>query len=302
MTDLDLLFAPSRPDTAPVFSASQAWEAEVSRVTSSGVFVIVPGFDRNLEWGPCLPASATGTVGDQVTVVMSNRGRPWLVGAGNATGGGGQPGPQGPPGATGPAGPAGPTGSQGPPGQNSTVPGPTGPTGPAGSVGATGPQGIQGATGPEGPQGQAGTGITFRGTVGSYSQLPASGNQQGDAWIAEDSSHLWIWNGTTWDDAGELQGPPGPTGPQGPQGVPGPAGETGPQGNPGQTGQTGPQGPQGATGAQGDPGVMAVYEQAAMPLGAPVGAVWITDDAPPANIIPPLTWRDLFAVLGAGSG
>jgi len=45
---------------------------------------------------------------------------------------------------------------------------------------------------------------------------------------------------------------------------------------------------------------MAVYEQAQMPLGAPVGAVWITDDAPPANIIPPLRWRDLFA-LGAGN-
>jgi hypothetical protein len=41
---------------------------------------------------------------------------------------------------------------------------------------------------------------------------------------------------------------------------------------------------------------LVVYEQAAMPLGAIEGAVWITDEPPPvAGIEPPLTWGDLFA-------
>jgi microcystin-dependent protein len=89
MPDLDLLFSPSRPDTPPAFSGSQASEARVSRVNARGVFVVIPAFDRTLEWGPCLPAGATANVGDQVTVVMTNRGRPWLLGAGGGGGDGG---------------------------------------------------------------------------------------------------------------------------------------------------------------------------------------------------------------------
>ena len=95
-------------------------------------------------------------------------------------------------------------------------------------------------------------------------------------------------------------GPPGPIGQVGAQGPPGAAGATGPpgpkgeQGEPGPTGQTGPQGPKGDPGPQGPPGVMAVYEQAAMPLGAPLGALWITEETPPPVGSRPLTWADLW--------
>jgi len=89
MPDLDLLFAPSRPETPQAFGNSQAWEARVNRVDARGVFVTIPGFDRKLQWGPCMPEGATASVGDQVTVVLSNRGRPWLLGVGGSGGGGG---------------------------------------------------------------------------------------------------------------------------------------------------------------------------------------------------------------------
>jgi microcystin-dependent protein len=87
MADLDLLFATARPDTAPAFSGSQAWEARVNRVNARGVFVTIPGFDRKLEWGPCLPLGSIAKVGDVVPVLMSNRGRPWLIGAGGTADG-----------------------------------------------------------------------------------------------------------------------------------------------------------------------------------------------------------------------
>lgn len=147
MPALDQLFAPATPASPPSFSTSQAWEARVTRVTSDGVFVVVEGFDQTLEWGPCLPASATAHVGQHVTVVMSNRGRPWLMGGSGD--GGGPPGPQGPIGPTGPLGPTGPPGPDG-------LRGPTGPTGPLGPQGLQGPLGPTGATGPTGPTGATG--------------------------------------------------------------------------------------------------------------------------------------------------
>jgi microcystin-dependent protein len=85
--DLDRLFAPSRPNTPPAFAGSQAWEARVTKVTRSGVFVVIPGYDRTLEWGPCLPPGSSANVGETVTVAMTNRGRPWLLGAGGGGGG-----------------------------------------------------------------------------------------------------------------------------------------------------------------------------------------------------------------------
>jgi microcystin-dependent protein len=90
--DLDLLFTPSRPETPAAFGNSQAWEARVTRAGARGVFVTIPGFDRTLQWGPCLPAGATAEVGDLVTVLMSNRGRPWLLASGGGGNGGGDGG------------------------------------------------------------------------------------------------------------------------------------------------------------------------------------------------------------------
>jgi len=224
-------------------------------------------------------------------------------------GGGGPPGPPGPQGPQGEQGPSGATGAQGPPGPQGPqglvgppgaagAQGPTGPTGPQGAPGETGaqgaegPEGPQGAAGPEGPQGPegeqgpqgaAGTGIQFRGSVPTETDLPATA-APGDAFIVEEDDSFWIYDGTAWVSGGSIQGPPGaqgPTGPQGdtgpqgpqgaegPQGVPGaegpegPAGATGPQGPEGpqgqqgpqgETGSEGPQGPQGVTGEQGVPG------------------------------------------------
>lgn len=146
-------------------------------------------------------------------------------------------------------GPTGPQGEEGPTGP----PGPQGPAGPTGATGQPGPQGIQGP---------AGASVTFRGTVASSAVLPGppgsgdpSGNAQGDAYVASDTDHLWVWNASTgqFDDAGQFAvvgpaGPTGATGPAGPEGPPGPTGATGAQGATGATGATGPEGAQGPQG------------------------------------------------------
>ena len=157
----------------------------------------------------------------------------------------GPTGPQGPPGPQGEAGPAGPQGA-------------AGPAGPAGAPGATGPAGPQGAAGPMGPQGNpgqqgpAGAGVQIIGSVASAANLPPAYNGSvGDMFISQNDGHGHVWNGASWDDVGQIQGPAGP---QGPQGIAGPAGATGPQGIPGPMGATGATGPQGATGQQGTPG------------------------------------------------
>ena len=81
MPDLDLLFQPAA--TGPAGFAVQCYEAVVSRVTDDGVRVIIPAYDRNLEWGPCLPdrPHSQAKVGQRVAVLMSNSRRPWLIDA-----------------------------------------------------------------------------------------------------------------------------------------------------------------------------------------------------------------------------
>jgi hypothetical protein len=126
-------------------------------------------------------------------------------------------------------GPQGPMGATG-------IPGSTGPPGPTGNAG---PQGPIGATGPQGP---AGTGILMKGSVPTFSALPPTGNVVGDAYVTDDTDHLWVWSGTTWVDSGNIQGPQGPTGPQG---IQGPAGSQGPTGPPGEKWFTGAGAPAG---------------------------------------------------------
>lgn len=165
----------------------------------------------------------------------------------------------------------------------SALPGPQGPEGPQGIQGEQGPQG------PAGADGADGTSITIQGSAATEAELPNSGNTNGDGYIVQATGHLWVWDGTDWIDAGNiqgpqgLQGPTGATGPQGttgltgatgPQGPAGPAGATGAQGTTGLVGATGPQGPAGpagATGAQGTTGLTG----AAGPQGpaGPAGAV-----------------------------
>jgi len=82
-------------------------------------------------------------------------------------------------------------------------------------IAAKGDQGDEGPEGPEGPTGPAGASIVVKGQVATVGDLPATGNTVNDAWIVTADTHLYIWNGTTWIDAGDVQGPPGegvPTG------------------------------------------------------------------------------------------
>jgi hypothetical protein len=120
-----------------------------------------------------------------------------------------------------------------------------------GATGSTGPQGDPGATGPQGASGVAGatgSSISIVGTVADSSYLPDpyTGNA-GDGYITDDTGHLWVWNGTTWTDVGEIKGPTGATGSTGPQG---------PQGDTGLTGATGTQGASGIQGNQGASGII----------------------------------------------
>jgi hypothetical protein len=144
----------------------------------------------------------------------------------------------------------------------SSTPGPEGPQGPAG------PQGPEGPQGPQGPQGVAGAGVTIVGSLGSVGDLEANyTGSVGDMFITQDDGHGHVWNGSSWDDVGQIQGPTGPQGPQGeqgpqgptgPEGAAGPAGpqgDEGPQGPIGLTGSAGPQGPQGLTGPAGPQGL-----------------------------------------------
>jgi hypothetical protein len=118
-----------------------------------------------------------------------------------------------------------------------------GPQGPQGATGATGATGPQGATGATGPQGTAGVAVNMKGsfpTMGAFTTAALVGNP-GDAWIIVADGSLMVWNAltTSWDDAGDLQGP---------QGLQGPKGDTGAQGIPGAKGDTGATGPQGPAG------------------------------------------------------
>ena len=186
-----------------------------------------------------------------------------------ATGAQGIQGPQGnagADGATGPQGPKGDTGAQGPQGY-------TGPAGPKGDTGSEGPQGIQGQAG---PQGDPGPGINFIDTVLTYSDLPANGVSQGDAYQVVDDELLYIYGVSGFPAQGhgaQFQGPQGIQGEQGPAGVAGATGATGATGSQGPTGPQGLQGVTGPQGPQGDPGATgATGPQGSIGLTGPAGA------------------------------
>lgn len=111
-------------------------------------------------------------------------------------------------------------------------------------------------------------GIKVVGEVVDASELPASGDEYGDAYaVGTDTPYeLYVWTRANtihpndyWFNIGEfpLPGPQGPVGPTGPQGEKGERGVQGPQGVQGIQGIAGPQGntgPQGAQGVQGQKG------------------------------------------------
>lgn len=153
--------------------------------------------------------------------------------------------------------------------------------------GIQGPQGPTGPTGPAGAAGADGHGVEIRGVLDSVSELPATGTT-GDCYSV--GTHLYVWTGTAFADAGSFTGPQGPQGPQGPTGEPGEQGEQGEQG------PAGAQGPQGETAQHNvisyaseitvdllGPKVVTIY---------PTGAVSFLA----SNLAPP---RDVFIVLRA---
>jgi hypothetical protein len=81
--------------------------------------------------------------------------------------------------------------------------------------------------GAPGPKGDPGTGFTLKGAVPDVASLPVSGQVPGDAYVTSNDGHAHVWDGTQWQDAGQLQGPKGDTGPEGPAGARGPAGAAG---------------------------------------------------------------------------
>ena len=96
-----------------------------------------------------------------------------------------------------------------------------------------------GATGATGPTGPVGGGIQVLGQVQSVSDLNNIPNpQNGDVYQVVDTGDFYVWDGSSWINIGEINGPPGAsgaTGPEGPTGSPG--------GATGATGATGPAAP-----------------------------------------------------------
>jgi hypothetical protein len=115
----------------------------------------------------------------------------------------------------------------------------TGPQGPAGAQGAQGAQGPQGVQGAQGAKGDAGTSVTIKGSYASLAALQAAKptGELGDSYLV--AGELYVWNGSSWEDVGLIQGPKGDTGATGAAGAQGPTGPQGP---------VGPQGPAGTNG------------------------------------------------------
>ena len=126
-----------------------------------------------------------------------------------------------------------------------------GDTGPQGDKGDKGDTGATGSKGDKGDTGATGTGITIKGSYNTYEELIAehpTGND-GDSYLVNGS--LYVWNGTAWENVGNIKGEKGDTGSQG---VKGDTGDTGPQGVKGDTGATGATGATGSKGEKGDKG------------------------------------------------
>lgn len=56
-------------------------------------------------------------------------------------------------------------------------------------------------------RGADGTSISIKGTKTSVSQLPVTGNNEGDCYIV--AEYLYVWDGTNWQNMGRIKGDPG---------------------------------------------------------------------------------------------
>ena len=130
------------------------------------------------------------------------------------TGAKGDKGDKGDTGAKGSKGDKGETGNTGEKGEQ----GPKGDTGDTGATGDTGP------TGPTGDTGATGAGVTIKGSYNSYEELinQHPTGSEGDSYLVNGS--LYVWNGTAWENVGNIKGEKGETGSQGVKGDTGASG------------------------------------------------------------------------------
>ena len=182
--------------------------------------------------------------------------------AGSIKGEKGDAGDKGVKGDTGEKGSKGDKGDTGETGQK-------GEKGPKGDTGDTGATGTTGPAGPKGDTGATGTGITIKGSYNSYEELireHPTGNA-GDSYLV--NSALYVWNGDSWENVGNIKGEKGDTGATGKTGDKGDTGAKGDtgdaftfddftpeqlaslKGTTGDTGVKGDTGPKGDTGATG---------------------------------------------------
>ena len=129
-------------------------------------------------------------------------------------------------GAKGDKGDTGAKGSKGDKGETGDT-GEKGEQGPKGDTGDTGATGDTGPTGPTGDTGATGAGVTIKGSYNSYEELIAehpTGNE-GDSYLVNGS--LYVWNGTAWENVGNIKGEKGDSGETGSQGIKGDTGASG---------------------------------------------------------------------------
>jgi len=173
-----------------------------------------------------------------------------------------------------PIGPTGATGAVGPTGDAATIAIDSTVTGDPGTdalvenlgdannalIRVTVPRGDTGPVGATGATGAAGQAANLRGSVADYASLPTTGLADGDAYVAEDTGLLFVFDGTSFPAEGDgvpfvgPRGDTGPTGPAGADGADGSDGAVGPTGPAGADGADGSDGATGATGPQGEPG------------------------------------------------
>lgn len=116
-----------------------------------------------------------------------------------------------------------------------------------------GPKGDQGVAG---PKGETGAPLSIKGSFPTLEELQERHpvGQLGDAYMI--GTHLYSWNGSAWQDVGDIKGPKGDKG------------DTGAKGETGATGPKGEQGPRGIQGVQGERGAAGVAGANATITGA----------------------------------
>lgn len=101
-------------------------------------------------------------------------------------------------------------------------------------VGTASDVSLMGPQGPTGPAGKDGTGVNILGGYDSFEELQEAhpSGDAGDAYLVD--GDLYVWNGSLWQNVGNIQGPKGDTGA---------TGSTGAKGDTGAVGATGAVGP-----------------------------------------------------------